>query len=188
MKIPSVITAGDSLSWDDDPTSDNLGNPIDSSLWTLKYDFRQASVSNLSVTAAAHGSGWRTSLTALQSAAWAAGKLYWIAYATKALERVTLGSGQIDVSPNIVAAANTVDLRSQTQQDLDAIDAAIRAIIAGGAVAEYTIGGRSLRKTPMADLIQLRNVLKSRLFREQKAQRIANGLGNPSNVFVRFSN
>ena len=186
MKIPSQISAGDSISWIDDPSSDNLGNQIDSSSWTLKYDFRQNGVANLTVTAIAQGSGWKTSLTKAQTAAYAAGPLYYQAYAEKAAERVTLGSGSIEIFLNLTAAANTAEFRSQAEQDLAAVQAAIRSIISGGAVAEYTIGNRSLRKTPMTDLLMLESKLKAEVAREKKAESISNGLGNPHNVFVRF--
>ena len=66
------------------------------------------------------------------------------------------------------------------------MQAAIRAIISGGAVAEYTIGSRRLKKMEMTDLLMLESSLKAEVKREQKASLIANGLGNPHNLFVRF--
>lgn len=185
MKIPSQITAGDSVSWIDDPTSDNLGNAIDSSSWTLKYDFRQGSIS-LSVTAVANGSGWKTSLTAAQSTDFSAGAAYFQAYVTLGSNRITLGSGQITFNDNLAASDVPYDGRTQAKKDLDAVQAAMRAMIAGGAVQEYSIRGRQLRKIPMADLLLMESQLKTQVARENKAQSIANGLGNPHNVFVRF--
>jgi hypothetical protein len=180
MKIPSELYAGDSATWLDDATADRLGNSIDSS-WTLKYVISGAAA--LTLTASANGSGWSTSITKAQSTALGAGDFYWQAYVEKASERQTLGSGTIKVKP---AAGNSISGKSQTQTDLEAIEAAIRSIISGGAVAEYTIGGRSLRKLPMSDLILLKDRLTARLMAEKKAERIANGLGNPSNIYVRF--
>jgi hypothetical protein len=73
------------------------------------------------------------------------------------------------------------------QQDLDAVQAAIRVMVSGGAVAEYTIGSRRLKKLPLTELLQLEAKLKSDVKREQAADLAANGLGNPHNLFVRFS-
>jgi hypothetical protein len=53
-------------------------------------------------------------------------------------------------------------------------------------VQEYTIGSRRLKKMEMADLLTLESSLKTEVKREQKASMIANGLGNPHNLFVRF--
>jgi hypothetical protein len=66
------------------------------------------------------------------------------------------------------------------------VQAAIRSMISGGAVAEYTIGSRRLKKMEMADLITLESKLKAEVKREQAASMAANGLGNPHNLFVRF--
>jgi hypothetical protein len=72
------------------------------------------------------------------------------------------------------------------QQDLAAVQAAIRAMVSGGAVAEYTIGTRRLKKMELTDLLQLEGKLKAEVKREQAAALMANGLGNPFNLFVRF--
>lgn len=181
MKIPSSLFVGDSATWDDDPTVDRLGNPVDSTLWTLKYVISGATA--LTLTATPKDSGWETVLAKTDSATLGAGDFYWQAYVENGSDRFTLGSGRIRLTS---AAGNAVTGKSQAQQDLDAVQLAMRTMISGGAVAEYTIGGRSLRKLPLGDLMAMEAKLKSEVAREKKAQNIANGLGNPSNVFVRF--
>ena len=181
MNIPSELFLGDSSTWDDDPTTDNLGNAVDST-WTLKYVISFTSA--VTLTATANGSGWRTTISKTQtSSGVTAGDYYWQAYAEKASDRVTLGSGVLKIKP---AAGSGTSGKSQVQQDLEAVQLAMRTMISGGAVAEYTIGGRQLRKIPMSDLILLEGQLKAELARENKARNVANGLGNPSNVYVRF--
>lgn len=185
MKIPPQITAGDSASWLDDQTTDNLGNAIDST-WTLKYVFQQANADNITVTSVTDGSGWKTSLTKAQTVLWVPNiAVYFQAYAEKSTDRISIGSGSVKILPNI-SGGDTDDLRSQAQQDLDAIQAAMRAMISGGAVAEYTIGNRSLRKLPMSELLVMESRLKAEVAREKQAENIKNGLGNNRNVFVRF--
>jgi hypothetical protein len=100
----------------------------------------------------------------------------------------TIGAGQIEVLPGLdyTGQPSAFDGRSQSQKDLDAVQAAIRAIVSGGAVAEYTIGSRRLKKMEMTDLLTLESSLKAAVKREQAAQLAANGLGNPHNLFVRF--
>lgn len=185
MRIPFEVVAGDSVSWDDCAFRDNLGNSIDSGGWTLAYSFRGPT--SLDLIAVSNGSGWKTTLSTVSSAALQTGVYYWQSYATKGAERVNLSSGQLNVKQDLSQAITTpYDGRTQSQKDLEAVQAAMRAIVSGGAVAEYTIGTRSVRKMAMADLLNLESVLKARVYREQKAERIKNGLGNPSNVFVRF--
>jgi hypothetical protein len=181
MKIPKELYAGDSAKWDDDPTVDRLGNSIDSVAWTLKYVIAGATA--LTLTAAPKGSGWETSIAKADTTSLGAGDYFWQAYAESGADRITIGTGRITIK---AAAGNNITGKSQIQQDLEAVQAAIRSIISGGAVAEYTIAGRSLRKIPMADLIMLESRLQAKLAAEKKAERIANGLGDPSNIYVRF--
>lgn len=184
MKIPASITAGDSTTWRDDSGKDLLGNAITSATWTLTYAIRGAV--NLTLTGTAYGQGWETTITAAQSATLTAGTYFWQAYATSGSNRVTLGSGQLAVTANLSTQSAGFDGRSQAQKDLDAVDAAIRAIISGGAVQKYSIGNRELTKLPMTDLLVLQSRLRAQVARERSAEMIANGLGNPRSLFVRF--
>lgn len=185
MKIPSEFTAGDSLSWFEDPGLDNLGNTISAPDWTLKFDFKQGNIA-LSLTGTASGNGWALSLSAIQSKLFVDGVLFWQAYATKGLERVTIGSGRVNVLKNLADFKGTFDGRSQAERDLAMVNEAIRSMIAGGAVSEYTIRGRSLKKISMVDLMAIQSQLKAEVFRERKKEMMKNGLGNPQSVYVRF--
>jgi hypothetical protein len=185
LNILSQMQSGDSATWDDEPTYDNLGNLIDST-WTLKYAIRQNEIA-LALTSVAHGSGWRTSITKANTALFKPTVAYWQAYAEKGSERISLGSGQILFHPNIAdAGAGPFDGRTQSQKDLDAVRSAMRAKIANGAVAEYSIGNRSLRNMDLGELRAYESQLQARVNRELKADKIKNGLGNPSNIYVRF--
>ena len=186
MKIPAELTAGDSYTWEDSSASDNLGNSISAPTWTLYYAIRGAIA--LTLTATTSGSNWSTSISAAQSATLLPGEYSWQAYATSGSERKTLGQGTIKIKQNLAAVGSAnFDGRSQIKKDLDSVQAAIRAIIAGGAVQEYAIGNRSLTKMKMEDLLTLESKLKVDLSREQTADKIAQGLGSPKNLFVRFN-
>lgn len=188
MNFPSEFFAGDTLTWRDKQTRDSLGNSIQSSDWTLTYAVRGAV--NLTLTASADGTGWITTATATQTATLNTGNapvvVYWQAYVTKGSDRITLGSGQSNVKPNLSAQTAGFDGRSQAQKDLDAVTAEISARINGGSTIEYTIGNRSLKKEPTSSLIAMQNRLKYLVMKEQRAADIANGLGDPRAVFVRF--
>lgn len=184
MKIPGTLAAGDSCTWQDASARDNLDNALTSDAWTLHYYLRGAQ--SLDLTSTANGPGWSTSITAEQSAALTPGVFYWQAVATNASQRITLGTGQITITPNLSSAAAGYDGRSQSQIALDAINAEIQARLTGGMAEEYTIGNRSLKKTPMKDLIAMQSRYKSIVARERQASQIAQGLGNPRALYVRF--
>jgi hypothetical protein len=190
MTIPATIRAGDTVSWRDDATTDSLGNAVGSSAWTLTTYLRRATAgAGLTVVATAYGSGWETTISAANSATLAAGAYYWQARATSGAQAITAGSGSLTVLPalNYTGAPAAFDGRSQARQDLDAVQSAIRALISGGAVRRYMISGRQLERFSLAELIELENRLKADVAREEAAQRMANGLGDPRNLFVRFT-
>jgi hypothetical protein len=182
---------GDTVKWRDDASADVFGNAITSTGgWTLTYYIR-FNRNNHGATAvgSAYGSGWEFTLSSATTGGFHEDDTgYWQAVATKAGESITLGAGQFEVDPNLYYTGTpaAVDNRSQAQTDLDAVQAAIRAMVSGGAVAEYSIGSRRLKKMALADLMQLESSLKAEVKREQAASLIANGLGNPHNLFVRF--
>ncbi len=180
--------------WVDTPFADNQGNNVDSS-WTLTYSFRGSiAAAGIDAVGVATGSGWTTTVTPAQSAAMNTGGLpliwYWSAWALKAGVRHTAGDGTLQVKPNLAAltaGSSTYDGRSVAEQTLSAIETEISARATGGMTVEYTIGNRSLKKEPMAALIALRTTYKGIVARERRGQQIANGLGNPTRVGVRFT-
>jgi hypothetical protein len=190
VNIPAEIRAGDTVKWRDSAASDNLGNSIDSGSWTLTYYLRTDKANHGAVVVgSAYGAGgWELTISATTSAAFDSGHWYWQAIATKGSEKVTLGAGQLQVFDALSYTGNpgAFDGRTQAHQDLDAVDAAIRAIVSGGVVQEYTIGNRRLKKYDLAELQVLRSRLIAEVKREQAAASIAQGLGNPHNLFVRF--
>lgn len=193
MLIPLIITAGDTASWVDAAFVDGQGNTINSAGYTLSYAFRGSLVAgNLNLAGTPSGTGWALSLSAAQSAAMnngpAALTWYWQAIATQGSNRVTAGTGTLLVQPNLagLATGSTFDGRSQAERDLAAVRAEMTARISGGATLEYTIGTRSLKKEPMAELIAMEQRCLRIVAREKRRNAAANGLGNPGRMTVRF--
>lgn len=177
------------MKWRDEPSTDVFGNAITSADWTLTYYLRtNTNHEGATVVGTAYGSGWEFLIAQGTTTDFDAGTWYWQAEATKAGEHITLGAGQLTVLAGMsyTGQPSAFDGRSQAQKDLESVQAAIRSLMSGGAVQEYKIGMRSLKRYELADLLALESKLKSDVVREQKAAMIANGLGNPHNVFVRF--
>jgi hypothetical protein len=184
--IPNEITAGDSVSWYDDAFKDNIGNDIAPGDWTLKYALRGKVT--IDITASVVDGQWKSTLAPTDTVdLTSATILYWQAYATKGSDKVTLGSGQISVKPSLVdVASSSYDGRSQAKKDLDAVQAAIRAVISGGAVQRYVIGNREVQKMQLADLYQIEARLKYEVASEKRAESIAKGLGDPRTLAIKF--
>lgn len=189
MNIPSSIVQGDTISWIDNSTVDSMGNAIDSSVWTLTWYF--SGPTTFSVVSSANGSGWATTLSSVQTAAMVdavSPNYFWQARASKTGGvNVTIGTGVLQVIKDLSTANPGFDGRSQTEIDLAAVQTEIRARISGGLTIEYEIGNRRLRKESMTELLSLESSLKAQISKERRAQKIANGLGDPRNTFVRFT-
>jgi hypothetical protein len=190
MNIPSLLTAGDTVTWTDVSTSDTLGNPVTSSSWTLVYYLRTNTASEgATVTGVARpDGGWDFTITAATSAGFDAGNWYWQALGTSGSDKLTLGAGTLQVKASLVYAGTpgAFDGRTQAEKDLEAVQAAIRAMVSGGAVQQYSIGSRAITKMRMEDLLTLESKLKAEVARERAAEKVAAGLGNPGTMYVRF--
>ena len=178
--------------WTDLPTVDITGAPLTSASHGLTY-FIRFNRNNHGATAVgvAAGSGWKFTLTSVVTGGFHEEDTgYWQAVATALVggAKTTLGSGTFEVDPNLAytGTPSAIDGRSQAQKDLEAVQAAIRSLMAGGAVQEYRIGTRSIKRYDLAELLALESRLKAEVARENKAALIANGLGNPHNLYVRF--
>ena len=194
MAIPPSIAAGVDVVWTDVATTDLFGNAVTSATHNLTYYFRLNTLGEgATATGTAYGDGWRltipaaTSLLMNPSPSW-----YFQALLTSIADGTVseYSRGQIEVQASLVYSGTpwAFDGRTQAQKDLDAVQAAIRALMNGGATQEYRIGNRSLKRYDLADLLALESQLKATVVRENKAKIIASGLGDPNNLFIRFGN
>jgi len=184
MNIFAQLTAGDSATWADVAFVDSQGVSYDASQYALRYEIRGPVALTLNSTAL--GTGWTTTITTVQSATLTAGKYYWTAIASKTGARVTAGTGTAIILPDLSTTSGVYDGSSQAEKDLIAIRAEISARTAGGMTLEYAIGNRSLKKEPIASLLVLESKLVRQVAAERAAQNMANGLGNPRRISVRF--
>ena len=190
MAVPSLIRAGDTVRWIEPATVDTLGNPVASGAWTATayLRFNAASEALTISSTARNDGGWQFEISATASGGMDPGRWYYQARAQQGAVVITLATAGLTVERSLAytGGAAAFDGRSQARKDLEAVQSAIRSIVSGGAVAEYTIGTRRLKKMPLPDLIALENKLKADVSREERAEKIANGLGDPRKLHVRF--
>jgi hypothetical protein len=187
--VPNLIYAGDTVAFDVPAFKDAIGTSIDSGTYTLTWYARtNTSTEGATIVGVAEGTGWRVTIPAATSADFNAGLWTWQAIATYTTLQYTAGRGQFTVknSAKYTGTPGAFDDRSRAEVDLSYVEAAIRTLAQGGMVQEYSIGGRSLRRYKMAELLQLRDELKNEIAMERKAEKIRQGLGNPGLAKVRF--
>lgn len=121
--------------------------------WTLSAVLRGPGQINLTATGAdvVH----TFAATPATTAAWAAGTYAVSIRAANETDLVEIEAGQIEIAPDLAALDAAHDPRGHAQRVL----AAIEAVIENRATKDqqsYTIAGRSLQRTPIADLLALR--------------------------------
>ena len=193
MAIPPSIAAGVDAVWTDAATTDIFGNAITNSSHNLTYYFRlNTAGEGVTANGVAYEDGWKVTIPAATtremdpSTAW-----YFQAVVTAisggAVTEYSRGQIEVEASLAYSGTPSAYDGRSQAQKDLDDVQAAIRALMTGGATQEYRIGNRLLKRFDLPDLIAWEGRLKAIVARENKAKIIASGLGDPMNLYIRFN-
>jgi len=180
---PTTFIVGDRLAW----KRTDLGTDYAPASYALQYSARleDGGSTEITITAGESGSDYVIEVAAATTAVYTAGIYHWQAYIVRSAdsERITVDSGTFEVKANRDAA--TTDPRGHVKKVLDAIEAIIEKRSTKDQDS-YSIQGRSLGRTPIADLILLRDRYRAEWVREQRAERIRNGLGHSGVVKVRF--
>jgi hypothetical protein len=177
-----TIVIGDTL----DFTTAVAGYPA-SDGWTLKYRLiprLSGTPITLAAATASDGASYRVQVAPAVTAAYGAGDYTWYAWVEKTGARVTVDDGLVSIKGD-PSALTASDGRSHARKVYDAINAVIENR-ATKDQQEYAIGGRSLKRTPVADLLVLRDRYRAEVSNEDAAEKIADGLGNPRTFGVRF--
>jgi hypothetical protein len=185
--IPANLTAGDSASWTDDPFVCADGISRDASKYALSYELRGTGAP-LTLNAAVQGTGWKTSITTVQSAALMAGLWFWVAILTATGERITAARGEVTVAADLAAVTSqTFDGRSLAERSLADAELALGNLTASGKkTKKYTIGTRNAEYFTAPELIAAISYWRIRVANERAAKSISDGLGNPRNLMTRF--
>ncbi len=173
------MVAGDTVTW-----SKSLADYSAADGWVLKYRLINAA-GKIDITAGASEADHLVSVAASVSELWTPGTYAWQAYVEKAAERFTVGSGSIEIKPDLAAQAAGYDTRTTAKRLLEAVEAVL-ANRATRADLEYEVAGRRMKSMSHADLLAARDKLKAEVVREDAAARIAQGLSPKNKLYVRF--
>lgn len=163
--FPPVIKAGMTYAWEVTSSEYTLGD------YTGKCAIKLKGSSTATILTATESDNVYTfTLTAAVTAALTVGDYDWVTYieygSGATLERYQLGSGTAVVR-TWIGTSSEFDSRSDWLVGLEAIE----AVIAGRASKDqesYSIAGRSLSRTPVADLIKLRAFYATKVNEEEQ--------------------
>lgn len=176
---PRQLRAGLTWEWNRDLADYPAGT------WVLKYWFKKtgSSGANFSITATADGTTHAVSVAASTTQGYTAGDYTWVAVVTAGTEAFEVDRGTVELLARYDQAAN-LDDRSHARIVLDAIE----AVIQGRATKdqeEYTIGNRSLKRTPLEELEAFRDKYRAEVYAEELAENARNG-GRGGQLLVRL--
>jgi hypothetical protein len=153
--------------------------------WVLKYSLRGPS--SIDMTAVASGDDYHVQASSATTAAWLPGQYHWVSVVSMSGQRYTVGSGTLVILPDLSAQVAGYDGRSLAEKSLADAEAALADLSASGKrVKEYTIGTRGAKYYTASELLVAVNYWRIKVANEGAAVAIANGLGNPRNLMVRF--
>lgn len=178
---PASIRAGDTLSWRrslaDYPAGDG---------WVLSYTLINAT-HKITITGTAEGNDHVITVAAATSSGYTAGYYDYFAHVAKGTERYSVGSGRMQVLPNL-ATATTYDVRSHARKMLDAVEALLekRATAEQIGVLKAAYADRST-EFEHAELLKIRDRYRAEVAAEANAERLRNGLQTSRRIQTRLA-
>lgn len=159
--IPDTIQAGTTL---DVPVTLG-GYPAPD--WSLVLVLRGPA--QIDLASADDGEGHRLGASAEVTAGWVPGVYWWSLRAIRGADVHQVDDGSLTIKADLAAIDAVFDGRSHA----DRVLAAIEAVIEGRASIDqqsYTIGGRTLQRMPVADLLVLRSKYRDEVRRQKQAR------------------
>lgn len=178
---PLSARAGDTWKW----TRTLADYPASS--WTLKYRFKNAA-GGFEIVSSASGDDHAVNHPAATTAGYTAGQYSWIAWVEGgSSEKYTVDQGTLELAADYRGGAATVALddRSHARKVLAAIEAVIERRASQDQM-RYTIEGRSLERTPITDLLKLRQKYQAAVAAEDAAAKLAGGVAPGGKIQFRF--
>jgi hypothetical protein len=177
---PKELRAGLTWQW----RRENLTD-YPASVWTLTYWFKKtgSSGANFSIVAAPDGDAFAIEVAKATTAGYTAGDYTWAALVGDGTDQFEVDKGTTVLLPRYDAAAN-LDDRSHAAKVLDAIESVIENR-ATKDQEEYSIAGRSLKRTPLEELMKLRDTYRAEVYAEEQAELVRNG-GSAGKIVARL--
>lgn len=138
-------------------------------LWALSVLLRgpkSIDITSLPVNTTEH----QLLVDAATTAAWTPGDYLYSVRAVSSGTVLEIESGSVTMQPDMATVADGTDARVHAQRCLDAIEAVLEKR-ATQDQERYTINNRELHRTPIGDLLKLRDYYRAELARMMAAQR-----------------
>lgn len=182
---PYEVYAGDTFRWDKD-----LDDYTPADGWALAYSFRSNTGTGFNIIASSNSgnSGWEITVPAATTANYTTGEYSWQAYVTKSGVRYVVDNGVTIINRNLEALSTsaTTDLRTHAKLMISKIQSVLEGRMDAD-IENYSIGGRSINKIPVSELVDILHTYEEKLDKEERKRRLANKHGSGRLIKARFS-
>lgn len=161
MNISAQLQVGDTWQW-----TESLPEYPASAGWALSYSFYRYGQQVIQVNATASDDDFSIAVPAATTAGKIAGEWQWTAHVTKGSDRFTVGTGTVTLLPDLAAATETTDLRTDNEKILEAL-IATQQRRATKEQESMQIGGRSIRYMAPDELEKLIGIYTYKVKAEQ---------------------
>lgn len=182
--MQAKLIAGDGLKFTssvpDYPASDG---------YTLTYRLvrRDGTAGPIQIVATALGDDYQVNVAPGTTATWTLGTYSWAAYVSKAGERYTVESGEVEILPDPAVSGSPLDLRTRARKALDDLNAARATWVAtGGRVKRYSIAGRDIEYKDAAEIDREIAFWTRQVGEEQTAADLEVGRRPKNRILTRF--
>ena len=186
---PNEFYLSDRIEWDVETFQNGFDiSDFPNTSYTLKYYFWGSASASVSVTATAQGAYYRITILPATSATYTVGNYKYVAQIENTVgtvvERnvVREGTFEIKLRPS---TATATDSRTHIKK----VHETIKTLLEGRAAKEadtISIGGRSLSRIPIAELVKLERHYSYLIRQEEQSEKIKKGIDSANRILVRF--
>ena len=171
LTVPKDFNAGDTVKF-----RVSHGDFLPADGWTLYFEFGRPEEKTIQITGTDNGDQTHLiTITPAVSVTFNPGRWFYQGYVSDGTDRYTIRQGEIEVHPDFATTSN-VDTRSHARTVLDAIEAVMESR-ATETQLSISIAGESITLLSPEELIRWRSFYKAEVEMEDRAQKIADGLG-----------
>lgn len=178
-QVPTELVVGDTWEWSRDLADYSAAD------YTAKWYFENQDQA-VSVTASASGASFAASVPASTTSTYKAGRLHWrlVLTAISGGARKSVETGWVDFLPD-PAVSGRVDHRSHARRTLEAIEAVLEGRASVDQMA-VTLNGRSLSRTPLAELTAFHDRYRRLVRDEEQQEALAAGQASRRRILTRM--
>ena len=180
--IPREVVAGDTLLF-----KINNGDFLPSAGWTYKLILTKSDARFGVYSSSADGDDHQITIQEDVTATWGEGTYDYHAYFEQSGgDRWTIDRGLLTVIYDLANTSGNKDLRTHAKTALDAIEAVLETRATLDQM-KFQIAGRTLERTPVEELLGLRDYYRAEVQREERERAVGSNKSHGGRIRVRFN-